>query len=243
LGGAFHHPSQVRRGHTPPCAAWPSAEHSAREIGVRLVDPYEMFRAGAVGIVGLIIAVACYVLGWSRVSVLGVPLANAKMRPDYCAALGDLGLVAALAGIVLAMIGLPIGAYYVGRAIARPIREMQTPTGWWLRFTHWLTDLPLVARFLRVLGANSRSTWLFAATIFSWLGTAFGWWWLGRGFSAVAGRVEVSGLVVINVMITVLVVGMIALGVLRAGQKSPIEKPFANIIRRVGLGVFGAVIA
>jgi uncharacterized membrane protein len=243
LGGAFHHPSQVRRGNTPPCATWPSAEHSAREIGVRLVDPYEMFRAGAVGIVGLIIAAACYLLGWSRVSVLGLPLANAKMRPDYYAALGELGLVAVLAVIVLAMIGLPIAAYYLGRAIARPIREMRAPKSRWLRATKAATEWPPVARFLRLLGANPRSTWLFVATIFSWIGTAYGWWWLGRSFTAVAERVESSGLVVIDVLITILVVGMTALGMFRAGQKSPIESWFDNIVRRAGLGVFGASIA
>jgi hypothetical protein len=276
LGGAFHHPSQVRRGTTTPCAAWPSAEHSAREIGVRLVDPYEMFRAGAVGIAGLLVATTCYLLGWSGANVLGVLFAEPS-DPHRWLPLAELGLVAAMVGIVLAMIGLPIGAYYFGRVLARPIREMRpldqelsprnakTPAaGWrrasraalhwclrairktmraWLRATRAATHWAPSARFLGLLGANPRSTWLFATTILAWGGTLGGWWLLGLGFSAVAGRVVASGLVVIDVIITILVVGMLALGAFRAGQKSPVETWRANIVRRIGLALFGVVIA
>src|SRR5688572_5048699 len=117
LGGTFHHPSQIRMGTTPPRAAWPNATHSAREIGVRLADPYQMFRAGAVGVVGLAIALVCYLLIWDSdaiVNVLDVPFAarSGPMWPDQVDALRQLGRVAAIVGLVVVLIALPIVGYY-----------------------------------------------------------------------------------------------------------------------------------
>jgi hypothetical protein len=247
LGGAFHHPSQVRMGTTAPRASWPGAERSAREIGIRLVNPYEMFRAGAVGIVGLAISMACYFLVWSvnreRVNVLDVPFDLLSLSPGLGEAVCQLVLVWAMVGIVVAMVGLPIGAYYLGRWLARPIREMRTPTSWWLRFTRALTHSAVSWRTLRFFGANPRSTWLFLTTIASWGGTLVGWWWLGGCLGAVGDRVTRDSLVIVYVLITILVAGMGALGAFRAGQKSPFEPWPANIARRLCLFAFGAIIA
>jgi len=59
LGGAFHHPGQVRLGATPPRRSWPRAADSVFEIGRRLLRPMAVFQAGAVGIAGALAAVLC----------------------------------------------------------------------------------------------------------------------------------------------------------------------------------------
>src|SRR5262249_18486290 len=129
---------------------------------------------------------------WSKDNVLGVPFTDPS---DRLAPLCKLGLVAGMVGIVLAMVGLPIAAYHLGRALARPIREMRSldkesasagkpggqtapVAGWrratrvaldgWLRATRALTHARWFARLLATLGANPRSAWLFAATIVPW---------------------------------------------------------------------------
>jgi hypothetical protein len=152
LGGAFHHPSQVRMGTTAPRTSWPSPEHSAREIGVRLVNPYQMFRAGAVGIVGLAISMACYLLVWSsadHVNVMDVAFKIPSLSPELRDAIHQLELVSAMVGIAVAMAVLPVGGYYFGRWSAKSIREMRTPTSWWLRATKALTHWCVAWRLLR----------------------------------------------------------------------------------------------
>jgi hypothetical protein len=243
LGGTFHHPSQVRMGDTAPHASWPSQEHSAREVGIRLVDPYQIFRAGAVGIAGLVISLLRWPLLDGQANVLDVPFQLGDLTAESYAALRQLGLVAGCVGIVLAMIGLPIGAYYLGRRWAQPIREMRMPTRWWPRLTRRLTHARATMKLLRFFGANPRSSWLFLTTFVSWAGTVGGWYWLADGFRTVATRVDANGPVLVSVVTTVLVVGMAALGLLRAGQRRPNEHLSWNVVRRIVFAGFGAFIA
>jgi hypothetical protein len=266
LGGTFHHPSQVRMGKTPPRATWPSAEHSAREIGVRLADPWQMFRAGAVGIVGLVLALASYFLIWeseTNVNVLDVPFFLSALSKEQIATLYQLGDVAAMVGIVAAMVALPIVAYYLGRFLSTPIREMRRPSTamfcggdrpgivrrsiagiacGWLSLTRLLSHRGLLHLVLRAFGANARSSWMFITNIPPLGGTLVGWWFL-YGLLREQPSVKSNGLLAVYTMITLLVVGMGALGALRAGQKTPLEGWPKNIVRRLILLAFGVLIA
>jgi hypothetical protein len=61
LGGAFHHPQQVVHGGLKHSAAFPSRDASARAIGDVLIRPLGVFRAGAAGVVGMLVAALMYV--------------------------------------------------------------------------------------------------------------------------------------------------------------------------------------
>ena len=69
LGGAFHHPSQVlvrpripseRREQNAPRCSWPGGGASESAIGKQLLRPRKLFQAGAVGVIGIAIAMLTY---------------------------------------------------------------------------------------------------------------------------------------------------------------------------------------
>jgi len=68
LGGAFHHPSQVTHGSLRHAAAFPGRDASAKAIGDVLLRPLAVFRAGAAGVMGMLVASLMYVFANYRPS-------------------------------------------------------------------------------------------------------------------------------------------------------------------------------
>jgi len=64
LGGAFHHPNQVRHGDVRAACLFPDEDDSARAIGKVLIEPFGLgvFRAGAAGVLGGLVALLVYLL-------------------------------------------------------------------------------------------------------------------------------------------------------------------------------------
>lgn len=242
LGGTFHHPSQVRMGRTAPRTSWPSQLHSAREVGVRLVDPYQIFRAGAVGIVGLLLSLL-------RLPLLREPNANALDLPfawrdtvaGIAAAVTQFGLVAACVGIALLMILMPSFAFWLGRRWARPIHDMTEP-GWWPRLTRSFAYAWGIRHVLRFFGANLRTSWLFFTTLPTWCSVP-GLYFLGGWLRQVNRRVGEDTPMSLYVVTTILVVGMFALGWFRAGQKRPFESVAWNLVRRTVFAALGTLVS
>lgn len=73
LGGAFHHPAQVTHGSVRHAAAFPTRDASARAIGDVLIRPLGVFRAGAAGVTGMVVAALMYVFA----SYQGTPSSHA----------------------------------------------------------------------------------------------------------------------------------------------------------------------
>lgn len=66
LGGAFHHPIQIRYGkkdeRVTPARSWPAEKLSRKHIGDVLTRPRKVFQAGSIGIVGAALGVLFYLL-------------------------------------------------------------------------------------------------------------------------------------------------------------------------------------
>ncbi|KAB2904945.1 MAG: hypothetical protein F9K40_06795, partial [Kofleriaceae bacterium] len=79
LGGAFHHPVQVRAGDADrrvrPQSTWPTEEKSRTDIGEVLTRPRKVFQAGSVGVLGGLLGALFFLLAheWSGPGVLALP--------------------------------------------------------------------------------------------------------------------------------------------------------------------------
>lgn len=162
LGGAFHHPSQVREWVSAgkaraPRRAWPGGGASDRAIGERLIRPRKVFQAGAVGVIGIGIAFMTY--GTGRENVLDVPFELLHCSPGLQVALLHLASIASLLGTIAVLVALTILAIRLGRRLHRQIQDMTGPHGWWGRFTHCISHNKLGFWCLRWLGVNRRNAW------------------------------------------------------------------------------------
>ncbi len=171
LGGAFHHPGQIRFGEITPQAAWPSAEASARTIGERLIRPRKMFQAGAVGIIGIVVALLCTWLAYRSGSgnLLDVPFTIPHCPEHPLDELTHLLAVASIALTIVAMGAIVYGAVMLGRHLAKPVANPDPPTCWWARLTHGFAYNRFSFWCLRWVGGNRRTAWSFLVTLPAWL--------------------------------------------------------------------------
>jgi len=164
LGGAFHHPLQVRLGapeaRVAPTQCWPPEQESIESIGLRLLRPRKVFQAGSVGVLGAIVAVVLYLIG--RVSsdhtVLDVPFLLAAGNRE--------GAVAVLAEIAPLALWLLLFVLWA-RFVLKPLRAWTTRIRGHARIDPRARSQVWIERGLcgrraswvmRLLGANPRVT-------------------------------------------------------------------------------------
>jgi hypothetical protein len=227
LGGAFHHPGQVRFGAITPQCAWPPAEVSARAIGERLLRPRKVFQAGAVGVLGIAVAVLCFWLAWSQrgqpghlANLLDLPFGLPGYTPEMVNGLKHLAAVAAFIGTIGVMIGAVFGCARLVRWLARPICDRNPEKSWWRWgwLTYWITHHRVMFWGLRWFGGNRRSTWRFVITAPAWvpliaLEIAAIWALSNCGYFGEAGDDYVS----LYIVATLIIVAMLAVAVFVGG--------------------------
>ncbi len=247
LGGAFHHPGQVRYGKQEPRAAWPDLPTTTRAVGERLLRPHWVFQAGAVGILGLVVAMICHSLAWAIAkdhrSVL-----DAALKPY--GGMGDLervGLLAALIATTLAPFGVLAFAVWLGRKLAPSIIEMTPPSGWWSRCTYRCAHARLSRRVQRWFGASPRNVWGALVTAPAWLlvvvAMRLAWW----GVPAIRGNDHAKGFTSIDIAtaliaLTMTVVGFVVGGKPHGAYPSGFIAYMRSVPQRLLVGVFGLVI-
>jgi hypothetical protein len=244
LGGAFHHPGQVRLGTITPQCAWPPAEVSARAIGERLLRPRKVFQAGAVGVIGVAVAVLCFWLAWSSRALPGsagnlldLPFGLPEFRPEMVKAFAHLAAIAAFIGTIGAMVGALFGCTRAVRWLAQPICD-RTPARCWWRWswlTYAVTHHRAVFWVLRWFGGNRRSSWRFLITAPAWvpliaLEIAAIWALTNCRYFGEAG----DDYVALYIVATVILLAMVAVAVFVGGA--------GRGLARAPLALFGIVI-
>ena len=174
LGGAFHHPSQVRgkpdgKRALVPRRAWPGNGESDREIGQRLLRPRKLFQAGAVGIIGMLVAALTYSTRGG--SLLDLPF---DLRGSSVPLLG-FGIVAAIAGTFIVLGLLTVGAVKLSKSLHQQVLDLGPPRNIWGRPTHAFTNWGPVRWCLRWAGVNYRNAWGVLITLPAWLPMAALW--------------------------------------------------------------------
>jgi hypothetical protein len=175
LGGAFHHPVQVREGTTAtrvqPQSAWPRQEASKAAFGDVLTRPRKVFQAGSVGVLGAILGLVFYLLAheWSASGILDLPLLLATADTRAASRVPEFGVSISAAetarnfGVTIgfvASLGVWIGFAAFIRWWCSRIRlsAFEPRKQWW--WHHALLDRILRKRpfvvFLRWFGANRR---------------------------------------------------------------------------------------
>jgi hypothetical protein len=178
LGGAFHHPLQVRcdqeaEHHATPQHSWPPETESRKRIGDVLTRPRKVFQAGSIGIVGAALGLLFYLLSntsWGDgPGVLALPeLLWARSWCEAGTTAKQFGLVAAFGAVVVAwgflMKPLRKATRKVHDAMLEPFPDQDDAWGKRLdRARAWLDRRFMGqdpgsyrARFLRWTGANRR---------------------------------------------------------------------------------------
>lgn len=177
LGGAFHHPAQLRFGHVAPRSDWPGMKRSAAAIGERLLRPRKVFQSGAVGIIGGLVSLLGLALVWLAGKergggVMDIPFALPELTPELLASAHHLETIASIMG-ALVVIGISI--YGGVKACVRLIAPIQvgTASGWWARATRRLSHAELTFWLLRWLGGSRRNLWAALISIPAWLPMVF----------------------------------------------------------------------
>jgi len=238
LGGAFHHPGQIRFGEITPQAAWPPAEASARAIGERLIRPRKVFQAGAVGIIGIVVAVLCAWLAYRSDShnLLDVPFLLPDCPHELRVELRNLLAIASIALTIAAMGGIAFGAVKLGQHLAKPIASPDPPTGRWARFTYALAYDRFIFWCLRWVGGNRRTTWSFLITFWAWAPAialeGFAIYLLGRCPLFVEANTEYIALYVVTTLMMLIMFG-VAFGIGGSGR---------NFAVRIAIGIVGLVV-
>lgn len=167
LGGAFHHPSQVRGKPAGdraivPRRAWPGGGESDRQIGQRLLRPRKVFQAGAVGVIGMLVTFLTY-------STRQGHLLDLPFNLHGCSrALLQLGIVGAIIGTLIGLGLLTAGAFWLAKRLHRQVQDLGPPRNPWGRFTHWVTHHWSIAWCLRWFGINRRNAWGTLITFWAW---------------------------------------------------------------------------
>lgn len=167
LGGAFHHPIQVREGsrkdRIDPQTAWPREAQSRADIADVLTRPRKVFQAGSVGVLGALLAALFFTLAhwWSSPGILALPQllagdAHALATADARTTARDFGAVVLfLLGVVL-WIGFAVFIrWWTSKIRKRGFDERAT----WSpihRALDWVLRRQIFVRSLRWLGANRR---------------------------------------------------------------------------------------
>ncbi|MEZ4400768.1 MAG: hypothetical protein R3B06_12155 [Kofleriaceae bacterium] len=220
LGGAFHHPGQIRTDRHPPRRSWPRARASCQAVGGRLLRPVTVFQAGAVGLAGAALATLCFALTYLARreaagdlyphNVLDLPL----MRTWGTSELGHFLRVAAVVVAVLAAAALSLKAIALGRwlrASGGPTRRS------WQRGCARLVASRPVWWLASRLGAHRDNVHAVAVTAPAWLTIGALWSALATvAFRWSALGDAADGFVPVYVVVTVLVVAHGALGALVA---------------------------
>ena len=177
LGGAFHHPAQLRFGDVAPRSDWPGMKRSAAAIGERLIRPRKVFQAGTVGIIGGLVSLLGLALLWLAGperggGVLDIPFALPELTKERVASAQHLGTVASVLG-ALALIGLAIYGGLKGCAqLIAPV-QAGAAVGWWARLTRWVSHREITFWLLRWLGGSRRNLWAALISAPSWAPMVF----------------------------------------------------------------------
>jgi hypothetical protein len=170
LGGAFHHPGQVRFGTSAPQAAWPTAEASARAVGECLIRPRKVFQAGAVGVVGAAVSALCFLLASLRgPAMIDAPFFVLTQPDAFITGVTHFGIVAAIVASIGACIGAIALGIRWGKRLARRVTALAPPVTGWEKLTRWVAELRPLVWVLRFLGGNTRSAWTVLITVPAWL--------------------------------------------------------------------------
>lgn len=178
LGGAFHHPIQVRHFHDEkdritPARSWPPERESRERIGDVLTRPRKVFQAGSVGVVGAALGILFYLLArteWGDgPGVLAVPEAlwaerwhdAARSARHFGAVMLFIVLIASWGGVAAWLRG---GTQRILDAMIEP--SPAPDDRWGVRLDRWRRRLDRAfggdapdgyrARLLRWTGANRR---------------------------------------------------------------------------------------
>lgn len=244
LGGAFHHPAQVRKGTTQPRRAWPPTAESAVAIGEVLIRPLQMLRAGAVGTVGAIIAITCCGLLWASgqrdraMSPLDILFHSPGGGADYTV-LRNLLLMTAKVSIVSAACLIIYKLFASRKYFISPEsykaklpdslgRGLAAWSGFWRRIIY--SDYAVVC--LRFIGAGRRPLFTHLSALPSTLfvaGTVVGTIYLLR-LSCLAG--EADAFLLLHIVVNLVVLGMGALGCCVSGK---------GIAKRLSIGLLGVI--
>src|SRR5262249_10346400 len=184
LGGAFHHPNQVRTKTGPydivtkavdarivPRRAWPGGGASDRAVGDRLIRPRKIFQAGAVGVIGMLLALLTYSTTLLEIPFeprrphLFVPALHLASVASVFATIGILGVITHL-------------ARRWGTWLHRDIQQMVPPSKWWAKRTFAVSHSRFTFWLLRWLGFSRRNLWGVLITSPAWA-TALAAWTAG----------------------------------------------------------------
>jgi hypothetical protein len=242
LGGAFHHPSQIRCGTITPQCAWPPAEDSARAIGERLIRPRKVLQAGVAGFFGIAVSLLGFATAWTGGpdNLLDLPFFWPRCPGALPTHLVHLAAVASFAVAIVLMIAAVPGAAKLARCLARPIGDANPASAWsWSWVTHAITHHPAAFWCLRWLGGNRRGSWRLMITAPAWLPLiAFevaAIWALGHcSYFSEAD----DGYLGLYVVISVIVLGMLATAIFIGGR----GRSFARIPLAVFALAIGALV-
>lgn len=239
LGGAFHHPSQVRgkpdhERAIVPRRAWPGGGESDKEIGQRLLRPRKLFQAGAVGVIGMVIAALTYATRSGH--LLDVPFdIHGCMRP-----LMQFFSVGSVIMTVLVLCGLTGLAVWLAKKVHAQVRELGPPRNPWGRVTCWLTHNAVSAWVLRWAGVNRRNAWSSLIVSLVWIPILLIWFFSIRALTRCSyiANANVDHFLSTYVTLIVLVVFMAALGAWRMGHRNGVLGAIAGLV----LGVLTAAL-
>jgi hypothetical protein len=249
LGGAFHHPAQLRFGHVAPRSDWPGMKRSAAAIGERLLRPRKVFQAGSVGIIGGLVSLLGLALVWLAGKergggVMDIPFALRDWTADRLTSARNLETVASIMGaLVVSGVAIHGGVKGCVRLIA-PI-QAGVASGWWARLTRWISHAELTFWLLRWFGGSRRNLWAALIAAPAWAPMVFVVCGISYALLRFADfKTVADGFVPLYVAIVLLVTAMVALaGIVGGLRYRRVEVTRARaIVGHVVLVAFGALI-
>ena len=221
LGGAFHHPSQVRNGTITPQCAWPPAEDSARAVGERLIRPRKVLQAGVAGFLGIAVSLLSFASARAgrAGNLLDLPFFLPRCPGAMPTNLVHLAAVASYTVVIVLMIAAVYFAVQLASWLARPISDIaprRWTWGWWTRAA---SHNRLAFWLLRWVGGNRRRSWRLLITAPAWLALIAFELYAIRALGHCSYFTEANdGYVALYIVISIIVLGMLAIAVFVGGR-------------------------